>query len=70
MDTLSPGECEVLVALLTEQLGRDATNQQFYDRLLGLLEDIPGLEHLTPAKAAHLAQQLWRTYLDQEDHQD
>jgi len=70
MDTLSPAECQVLIEVLTEQLGRSATNEQFCDSLLGLLEDIPRLEHLTPAKAARLAQQLWRNYLDQEKRQD
>jgi len=70
MDTLSPGECEALVALLTEQLGRDATNEQFCDSLLAVFEDIPGLERLTPAEVAHLAYQLWRTYREQENQQD
>lgn len=70
MDTLSPGECEALVALLTEQLGSGATNEQFCDSLLAVLEDIPGLEGLTPAQVAHLAFQLWRTYREQKDRQN
>lgn len=67
MDTLSPGECEALVALLTEQFGSGATNEQFCDSLLAVLEDIPGLERLASAEVAHLAHQLWRTYREQED---
>lgn len=70
MNTLSSEECQVLMEVLTQQLGSSATNEQFCDALLGLLEDIPGLERLHPDEAARLAQQLWRTYRDQEERQD
>lgn len=70
MDTLSPGECEALVALLTEQLGSGATNEQFCDSLLAVLEDIPGLERLQLDDVARLAHQLWRSYCEQEGSQD
>lgn len=63
---LSKSECRTLVAILNEQYGPGLMYDEFLDGMLGLFEDIPGFEAMSPEEAAAHLQTLWSLYHGQK----
>lgn len=66
MQTLSAEEKRTLLEIIDEEFGPDLTFDDFSDAVLGLFDDIPGFETITPAKASRYVEQLWSQYHGQE----
>lgn len=60
--TLSKRESRTLVAIMNEQYGPGLAHDEFVNGMLGLFEDIPGFEAMSPEKAAPHLQTLWSLY--------
>ena len=66
MRTLTAEQKQSLLGLINEQFGSHLGFDEFADAMLGLFEDIPGFETISPAKADRLVNQLWRIYRGQK----
>lgn len=70
MHTLSQEERQTLIAMIGELHGSCLTYEQFADAMLGLFEEIPGFETISPTSAKRIVLNLWSTYHGQEARQD
>lgn len=66
MQTLTAEEKKNLVGIVIEDFGLELTFDDFSDAVLGLFEDIPGFETISPSKAFRYVNQLWSQYHGQE----
>ncbi len=66
---LSAEERTNLVELVREKYGDTLTRIDFVDVILGLFEDIPGFEAISPSAAKYLVHQLWSTYHGKESRE-
>ena len=62
MNTLTNEQKQQLVEILNEEFGAEMNNAEFTDALLGLLEDVPGLETAKQSTINKLVKQLWSKY--------
>jgi len=69
MGELSEEEMTRLASIVRDQFGQFLIIERFADVMLGLFEDIPGLECLSDDQAQHLLHELWIIYHDQGKYQ-
>ena len=62
MHTLSSREQRTLVAIMNERYGAGLDYEQFSEGMLGVFEDIPGFETMSPEQANPLLLTLWNSY--------
>ncbi len=62
---LSNSEHRRLVEVLYEEHGGGVSKSEFPDRVLRLLEDVPGLELISDSEAKPIINKLWSLYHDQ-----
>jgi hypothetical protein len=59
---LSADQLDRIAQIVMEEFGSRLSQQQFADVVLGLFENIAGLETLTERSGAELARRLWSKY--------
>jgi len=69
LQTLSYKEQKTLVDIMRDLHGLTLSYEEFADAALGMFENIPGFETISPAKASHFVLTLWSTYHGQESNQ-
>jgi len=62
MHTLTEEQQTMLLDMLNEQFGLHLEFEEFSDVLLGLFEDIPGFETISPSTANRLIKLFWSKY--------
>lgn len=62
MKSLTAEQKQHLVEIISEEFGTEMNNAEFTDALLGLLEDVPGLETAKQSTINKLVNQLWSKY--------
>ena len=62
MHTLTTDQQAMLLDMLNEDFGVHLEFEEFSDVLLGLFEDIPGLEMTSQSKINHLVNFIWSKY--------
>lgn len=70
MYTLSSEERQTLIAMIREVHGLELDCYAFADEMLGLFEDISGLETMPPAETICIVNELWNLYHGQEARKD
>lgn len=65
MQSLTTEQKQQLVDIIIEENGQGLEVDEFTDVLLGLLEDVPGLETAKQNTINKLTQQLWSQYHEQ-----
>jgi hypothetical protein len=66
MHTLSASQQVSLIEIVNELHGSHLESAEFAEVVLGLFEDIPGLEAISQHKAKQFVQLLWRKYRGKE----
>ena len=66
MHTLTKQQQTELVSLINEDFGSDLEFDDFAEAILGVFENIPGLETISQTKSTRIVKQLWRKYDGQE----
>ena len=64
MQSLTTDQKQQLIEIIKDVWGSALVFDNFTDALLGLLEDVPGLETMNQRTINKLTQQLWEQYLD------
>jgi len=64
MKSLTTEQKQNLVEIVIEEFGTGMSLDDFTNALLGLLEDVPGLETAKESTINKLNQQLWSKYHD------
>lgn len=62
MKSLTTEQKQQLVEIISEEFGSGMSLAEFTDALLGLLEDVPGLEAAKQSTINKLVNQLWSKY--------
>jgi hypothetical protein len=62
MHTLNTDQQAMLLEMLNEDFGDHLEFEEFSDVLLGLFEDIPGLETTSQSKINQLINHIWSKY--------
>ncbi len=66
MASLTTEQKQQLMEIIIEEFGRDLEMDEFTEKLLGLLEDVPGFETAKEIPIIQLIQQLWSQYHEQD----
>jgi len=69
MERLSSIERLALIDVVSESHGWNLSWANFAEQVLGLFEDISGMERIPPPEAVRLSYQLWKIYCEQKDQQ-
>ena len=64
MQSLTTDQKQQLIEIIKDVWGSALVFDNFTDALLGLLEDVPGLETMNQRTINKLTQQLWEQYHD------
>lgn len=62
MNSLTTEQKQQLVEIIIEEFGTEMKYAEFTEALLGLLEDVPGLETAKQSTINKLVSQIWSKY--------
>lgn len=62
MQSLTTEQKETLVEIIKDEFGEEISLDEFTDILLGMLEDVAGLEAIPQQEVNKLTNQLWKNY--------